>query len=236
MGDLPNLANRSYVDRLNRAIDHVTRNLNQPLPLEEVAKVACFSPYHFHRIFRAALGETLHDFVKRVRLERALYLMSHREHPVLTEVALACGFSSSSDFSRSFREQYGVPPRAFDLERFRRDRRDQMMSALPEGYRLDRLPTKSNPDGFTVRLRDLPPRRVAYLRVFKPYETDRVPLAAARLLAWAESATSQAASGLGTSGRIRRSSPSIFAAMTSVSRFPTRSRSTVRSARPGSPR
>ena len=89
MGDLPNLANRSYVDRLNRAIDHVTRNLNQPLPLEEVAKAACFSPYHFHRIFRAAIGETLHDFVKRVRLERALYLMSHREHPVLTEVALA---------------------------------------------------------------------------------------------------------------------------------------------------
>ena len=185
MGDLPNLANRSYVDRLNRAIDHVTRNLNQPLRLEDVAKVACFSPYHFHRIFRAVVGETLHDFVKRVRLERALYLMSHRDHPVLTDVALACGFSSSSDFSRSFREQYGVPPRAFDIERFRRDRRDQMMNSLPEGYRLDRLPAKSNPDGFTVRLRDLPPRRVAYLRVFKPYEADRVPQAAARLLAWA---------------------------------------------------
>ena len=207
MGDLPNLANRSYVDRLNRAIDHVTRNLNQPLPLEEVAKAACFSPYHFHRIFRAAIGETLHDFVKRVRLERALYLMSHREHPVLTEVALAFGFSSSSDFSRSFREQYGVPPRAFDLERFRRDRRDQMMSALPQGYRLDRLPTKSNPDGFTVRLRDLPPRRVAYCASSSrtrqtAYHWLRLACSRGR-----ENTTSRAASGLGTSGRIRRSSP-----------------------------
>ena len=49
----------------------------EPLKLEEVAKVACFSPYHFHRIFRAVVGETLHDFVKRLRLERALYLISH---------------------------------------------------------------------------------------------------------------------------------------------------------------
>src|SRR5579883_3000665 len=109
MGDLPNLANVDYVARVNRAIDHVTRNLAEPLKLDEVAKVACFSPFHFHRIFRAVTGETLHDFVKRVRLERALYLMAHRDGPSLTEVALACGFGSSSDFSRSFRAQFGVP-------------------------------------------------------------------------------------------------------------------------------
>ena len=77
MPDLPDLANLDYVDRVNRAIDHITRNLAEPLQLEDVARVACFSPYHFHRIFRALVGETLHDFVKRVRLERAVFLMSH---------------------------------------------------------------------------------------------------------------------------------------------------------------
>src|SRR5687767_15062088 len=116
MGDLPDLANCSYLDRVNRAIDHVTRNLAEPLKLEDVAKVACFSPYHFHRVFRSVVGETLHDFVKRVRLERALYLLSHGGEPTLTDVALACGFGSSSNFSRTFKAHFGVAPRDFDLD------------------------------------------------------------------------------------------------------------------------
>ena len=61
---MPNLANPDYVDRINRAIDHVTRNLGEPLDLDAVAKVACFSPHHFHRIFRALVGETLGSFIK----------------------------------------------------------------------------------------------------------------------------------------------------------------------------
>lgn len=49
MSDLPNLANLDYVDRINRAVDYVTRNLAQPLRLEDVARAACFSSYHFQR-------------------------------------------------------------------------------------------------------------------------------------------------------------------------------------------
>jgi AraC family transcriptional regulator len=189
VSDLPNLANLAYVDRINRAVDYVTRNLAEPLRLEDVARAACFSSYHFHRIFRALMGETLASFVKRARLERSVYLLSHRKGASLTEIALACGFSSSSDFSRSFRGRYGVPPRQFDVERFRRSRREAMQAALtPPGgrHRLERVPAGENPDGFAVTLRNLPARRVAYIRVRHPYEGDHVPQAAARLLAWAE--------------------------------------------------
>jgi AraC family transcriptional regulator len=184
---LSNLANVAYVDRVNRAIDHVTRNLAEPIKLEDVARVACFSSFHFHRIFRAVVGETLAQFVKRVRLERALYLLSHRPDTNLTEVALACGFSSSSDFSRSFRSHFGVPPRVFDVERFRESRREAMLASLvlDEDGRLRRLPSGENPDAFIVRLRDLPARRVAYARVHKPYEGGHVVTAAADLVAWA---------------------------------------------------
>src|SRR5215470_6894619 len=167
MAGLPDLANLDYVHRVNRAIDHVTRHLAEPLPLDDVARVACFSPYHFHRIFRSLVGETLHAFVKRARLERAVHLISHGGGS-LTEIALACGFSSSSDFSRSFRSQYGVPPSAFDLDTYRDARRGQLVDAA--GHRLERLPAGKNPDGFVVALRDLPPRRVAYTRVSKPYQ------------------------------------------------------------------
>jgi AraC family transcriptional regulator len=181
-GHLPNLANVDYVERVNRAVDYVTQNLAEPLRLEDVARAACFSTYHFHRVFRALMGETLAAFVKRVRLERAVYLLSHREGASLTDIALACGFSSSSDFSRSFRGRYGVPPRAFDIERFRAERRQAMNAEL----KLTTLPAGENPDGFAVTLRELPARRVAYLRVQRPYEADNVPRAIARLVAWAD--------------------------------------------------
>ncbi|HEX8679331.1 MAG TPA: AraC family transcriptional regulator, partial [Chthoniobacterales bacterium] len=97
MADLPGRTNFDYVARVNRAVDYITANLDQSLDLEEVARAPCFSPYHFHRIFRALMGETLASFVKRVRLERSIYLLSHRDGARLTDVALACGFSSSSD-------------------------------------------------------------------------------------------------------------------------------------------
>jgi AraC family transcriptional regulator len=181
--DLPNLANVDYVDRINRAIDHITRNLAEPLPLEDVARVACFSPFHFHRIFRALVGETLLRFIKRVRLEHALHLMAHRKGASLTHIALACGFSSSSDFSRSFRAQFGVPPSAFDLDTYRDARRGQLVGF--DGQRLDRLPAGENPDSFAVALRDLPARRVAYIRVTKPYEGTGVMDAYARMIEWA---------------------------------------------------
>jgi hypothetical protein len=71
MPDLPNLAKVDYVDRVNRAIDHVTRNLAEPLKLEDVAKVACFSSFHFHRIFRAFPWEQVALFrAQRHRLHR----------------------------------------------------------------------------------------------------------------------------------------------------------------------
>lgn len=175
MGDVPDLANRDYVNRVNRAIDYVTRHLAEPLKLEDVAKVAAFSPFHFHRIFRAVVGETLLDFVKRTRLERALYLMSHGQRS-LTEIALDVGFTSSSDFSRVFKAQFGAPPRAFDLEAWRKHHREKITPKVPD---------VSPAEGFPVRLRELPARRVAYLRVFNPFEEGKVKRAALKLIDWA---------------------------------------------------
>lgn len=173
-----------YLARVNRAIDHVTRHLADPLRLDDVARVARFSPFHFHRIFRAIVGETLHDFVARLRLERALFLLAHADPPSFTEVAFACGFNSSSDFSRCFRKRFGASPRRFDLDRLRDERRRGLLAALGDPPPVLRLPTGENPDGFTAALRRLPARRVAYLRVLRPYEGG-VTAAAARLVAWA---------------------------------------------------
>ena len=197
---LPYLANRSkkadavridYVERVNRAIDHIVANLAEPLSLEDVSEAACFSPFHFHRVFKSFLGETLNHFVKRLRLERALYLMSHAPNRSLTDVALNCGFSSSSDFSRSFKQCYDTAPSLFDLETFRNSRREEferVLSSQEGDHRFTALPAGQNPDGpdeFDVQLRNLPARTVAYIRVFDPYREGVARAASQRLLAWA---------------------------------------------------
>jgi AraC family transcriptional regulator len=102
----------------------------------------------------------------------------------LTEIARECGLGSSSDFSRSFKQRYGVAPSEFDLDRVRAEGRNRMVGAMPDP-RIARLPEGENPDGFAVTIREMPARRVAYLRVFRPYEEGRVLDAITRLLAWA---------------------------------------------------
>ena len=104
------------------------------------------------------MGESLNEFVKRVRLERALAMLSRktwptRRKPSLTEFAFACGFDSSSDFSRCFKQRYGVAPSQFDVESFRVSRREDWLSAAGPEHRhhLDKLKPGTNPDGFEVR-------------------------------------------------------------------------------------
>ena len=178
-------ASPDYIQRTNAALDHIVKNIYGELGLEELAQVAGFSPYHFHRVFQSIVGETLNQYVKRVRLERALYLMSHAGNQSLTTIALECGFSSSSDFSRSFKARYKVAPSEFDVHHFRDSRREEfekILSSIDNGPQLDRLPAGDNPDGFEVELRDIPSCTVAYIRVLDPYGSSAVVDACGRLV------------------------------------------------------
>ena len=64
-----------YLRRINGVIDHIRAHPDGDLSLAALAAVAGFSPFHFHRIFSGIVGETVHDFVQRVRLDRAAALM-----------------------------------------------------------------------------------------------------------------------------------------------------------------
>lgn len=184
----------SYVERVNLAIDHVVSHLGRPLRLEEVSRAAMLSPFHFHRVFQAMVGETLADFVKRVRLEKALSMMAfspsgRARRPSLTAIGLKCGFSSSSDFSRCFKQRFGVAPSVFDVTRWREEHAsalEEVVAKATQALHVKRLPEEHNPDGFKVTLRPLPARTVAYIRVRNPYHGDAVAKAYDRLMKWAE--------------------------------------------------
>jgi AraC family transcriptional regulator len=176
----------TYIERVNLAIDRIHGRLHEPIRLDDLAAAAMLSPHHFHRVFQALVGETPADFVKRLRLEKALRLMAFEKRHSLSRIAMSCGFASSADFSRSFKQKFGVAPSAFDIEGCRREHASALESETPTSQRIATLPAIDNPDGFRVTVRDLPSRTVAYIRVARPYEGDRVFRAAKRLEAWAE--------------------------------------------------
>lgn len=98
--------------RIQRGRNVIEGSLSQPLELQEVAREAALSPYHFHREFKRLFGETPHAYATRRRIERAAALLRSSDMPV-THVSLACGYESLGSFSSLFRKFMGSSPAQF---------------------------------------------------------------------------------------------------------------------------
>lgn len=109
----PRASRSEYEARVNRVSDYIEAHLDAPLSLRELAKIAHFSPYHFHRIFAAMIGEPLGQFVQRLRVEKAARRLLAEPRVSVTEIALDCGFSSSATFARAFKLAFGMSASAF---------------------------------------------------------------------------------------------------------------------------
>jgi AraC family transcriptional regulator len=101
-------ARAEYLARIHRVMDHIERYLDERLTLEDLARVACFSPFHFHRVFTACAGESLYRFILRLRLEKAASQLLQNPRKSITAIALDCGFGSSAAFARAFRSGFGT--------------------------------------------------------------------------------------------------------------------------------
>jgi AraC-like DNA-binding protein len=95
--------------RLLRARALLERRYHEPLSLEELAKEACYSRFHFLRLWKEAHGETPGRFLQRRRMLAARALLRDTDLPV-TDVSRQVGFASLGTFSRTFREETGLPP------------------------------------------------------------------------------------------------------------------------------
>ena len=98
---------KEYIYRINRVVDYIEANLDKELSLEVLAEVALFSPFHFHRIFSAFVGETINEYVKRKRLEKSASLLMMDPDESISEIAYYCGFNSVSVFCRNFKNYFG---------------------------------------------------------------------------------------------------------------------------------
>jgi len=102
-----------YRSRINRVMDYIDQNLDQPLDLNTIASIAHFSPFHFHRIFTFMIGETPIDYIQRLRIEKAAWKLREENPDSVTEIAYCCGFGSISLFSRTFKKHFGITPSQF---------------------------------------------------------------------------------------------------------------------------
>ena len=163
-----------YEERVNRALDYVTRHLDGDLSLNKLARVSHFSPFHFHRIFQGVTGETLNSFVRRSRLERAAQLMKAAPASRITDIALEVGFPGLSEFSRAFKSHFGINASSWD----RRGPLEKSKICKAPGemmfYPLDELEQRVKDKGLRVRIGKLERCRFVYIRTFNPYGNERL--------------------------------------------------------------
>ncbi len=195
--------NEEYISRINRVIDFIENNLDQELPLQKLATVANFSPFHFHRIFKAMLGETLNQFVQRLRIEKASSLLLLHPEKNITRIAFDCGFSSSAAFARSFKEYFGISASEYKSTYSKISKTESNLSKYDSKMRQDMYEFSTYIDNqtnqyiwrihmptikeATIEVKKQPQKHVAYVRHIGPYKGDGALFGklSSKLMRWA---------------------------------------------------
>lgn len=169
-----------------KAMDYISHHLDDNPGLDEVAAAAAISTFHFHRIFKTMVGETIAGFTRRLRMERAARRLLASPQCDITTLALAAGFSSSQNFAKAFRLHFAMSPSEYRQQQGGNWKSKIGNDPLPfDTYDgLVMHPVTEHPgllQGASVR--QMPARRVAYMRRLGPYGKETCEQAHRDLLA-----------------------------------------------------
>jgi AraC family transcriptional regulator len=95
-----------YEQCINRLITQICLNAGTSFTLDELSTLACFSKFHLLRIFKAITGETIGEFISRIRIEKSAYFLLYNPSASIKSVAFDYGFSSSQNFAKAFIRYY----------------------------------------------------------------------------------------------------------------------------------
>ncbi len=197
MVDQEELRRREYVGRVNRVMDYIQANLSGDLRLETLAQVASFSPFHFHRVFKSVVGETLNDFIRRVRVGAAAGRLLGHPRESITEIAVACGYSSPSSFAREFRNAFGMSASEFrkggrgaarkirqvESKDAQADSKERKDPGAASAYTPATRTARRTPMKFSVEVKQMPEWNVVYVRHIGAY--NKIGEAFERVFKWA---------------------------------------------------
>lgn len=175
--------NRTEYDRrICRAIDYIHSHFREEMTIDTIAKSAAFSKFHFQRLFRATTGESVAEFVRRLRLETAARRLRVPHSDLdITTLALDLGFSSSQNFAKAFKNFFGVS--ASDYRTMSSPGSFVAKSReLQKGSGFDSRP-------LNVSVLQIPEQLVAYKRHFGSYSDRRLERTFAEVSHWADANT-----------------------------------------------
>lgn len=175
-----------YRSRINKAVEHIDKHLAEPLRIEELAKLANFSTFHFQRLYKALQGETPYETLFRLRLEKAVFLLSYRSKMKISEVAYECGFPSVENFSRQFKTRFQNSPSAFRKTKKNQNSRIYQGNNPQDFYNSNENSRKEPGRTFEVYIEELEAIPIAFIRAL--FGTDGSVLVKRyhELIDWAE--------------------------------------------------
>ena len=171
--------NDFYTASVNRVVDYIQENLSEDLSLKQLSEIACYSKFHFNRIFSAHMGESVYQYIKRLRLEKSAELLLANSNESITDIALMCGFENFSSFAKSFKNHFKMTATEW------RNKSNNFFvkeSASTQTERGEFSINQSSPV-WTYRLKnsirqivieDIRPLKFAYIRNIGPYQGGEV--------------------------------------------------------------
>lgn len=159
-----------YQQRINTVLDYIEEHLNSKLTLQTLAQTGNLSKYHFHRVFKAVTGETIHEYVKRTKMEKLNRALALHRTKTLTDIAFDMGYSSSANFSRDVSLYFDKSP-----SQIRNDAKPHPASLKHELKNSIRF----------KGIQKLADKRILYTRIHNGYKPDTIREAFASLCSWA---------------------------------------------------
>ena len=148
------------ISRINDVLVMIHKDINQPLPAKQLASIAAYSEQHFHRIFQAVVGEPVHGYIRRIRMEFAANQLMFDMNASVLDIATKSGFSSLSSFSRAFKATFGMSPGQW-RNRGEQQQGKPYLADAEIAHAYQRIHQRALPQAQFI---ELPDRHVAYVR------------------------------------------------------------------------
>lgn len=160
-----------YLRRIHKVQDYIEQHMGDAMTIEDLANAAGFSKYHFSRIFQGVLQESPAQYVYRIRMEYAMFLLAHRADKNMTDIAYELGFTDSAVFSRAFKNFLGISPREYRQEYSKNCKDSFLLSEYNKNTAKKEWADNPFPVTGRITIETLEEQQMAYVRHTGTYET-----------------------------------------------------------------
>lgn len=168
MSDCQN--SNEYLHRIHIVQDYIENHLKEPILLDDLTNISGFSKYHFHRIFKSIVGESLSHYINRIKLEKSAFLLIHRKDMNITDIAYHIGFTDSAVYSRAFKNHYNISPIFYKNNYSKNCKEPFKISQYNESVPKIQSKNSVQPINGNIEIVELNHTKVIYVRYIGRYE------------------------------------------------------------------